>query len=197
MRGAAAVRVGAWHSPRACFCAQVLALGGAKNHLVALPDCDLETTASDVVTSFSGCAGQRCMAGANARRSLPRLASPPARRTSLTPLVAAHPRPIYPTPPTPPPPASVLLLVGEQPDLLAAVCAQAAALTQGHGKGQVGPVIDDASKQRILGYINGAEQRGAKVLVDGRGWAARTPGSWVGPTVLLFTDATDPCMQGA
>jgi malonate-semialdehyde dehydrogenase (acetylating) / methylmalonate-semialdehyde dehydrogenase len=38
------------------------ALGGAKNHLVALPDCDIASTASDVVVSFAGCAGQRCMA---------------------------------------------------------------------------------------------------------------------------------------
>lgn len=38
------------------------ALGGAKNHLVALPDCDVSGTASDVVVSYAGCAGQRCMA---------------------------------------------------------------------------------------------------------------------------------------
>ena len=38
------------------------ALGGAKNHLVALPDCDVEGTAGDVVVSYAGCAGQRCMA---------------------------------------------------------------------------------------------------------------------------------------
>jgi methylmalonic acid semialdehyde dehydrogenase len=38
------------------------ALGGAKNHLVALPDCDVNGTASDVVVSYAGCAGQRCMA---------------------------------------------------------------------------------------------------------------------------------------
>lgn len=38
------------------------ALGGAKNHLVALPDCELETAASDITVSFAGCAGQRCMA---------------------------------------------------------------------------------------------------------------------------------------
>jgi len=44
------------------LCKRVLALGGAKNHLVALPDCDIEMAASDVVSSFSGCAGQRCMA---------------------------------------------------------------------------------------------------------------------------------------
>jgi acyl-CoA reductase-like NAD-dependent aldehyde dehydrogenase len=38
------------------------ALGGAKNHLVALPDCDLPSAASDITVSFAGCAGQRCMA---------------------------------------------------------------------------------------------------------------------------------------
>ncbi|RHY38793.1 hypothetical protein DYB34_012157 [Aphanomyces astaci] len=41
---------------------RVLALGGAKNHLVALPDASVEATARDVVASFAGCAGQRCMA---------------------------------------------------------------------------------------------------------------------------------------
>lgn len=38
------------------------ALGGAKNHLVALPDCDVEGASSDITVSFAGCAGQRCMA---------------------------------------------------------------------------------------------------------------------------------------
>jgi len=38
------------------------ALGGAKNHLIALPDCDKDSAASDIVVSFAGCAGQRCMA---------------------------------------------------------------------------------------------------------------------------------------
>ena len=41
---------------------RVLALGGAKNHLIVLPDADLEMTANNVVASMSGCAGQRCMA---------------------------------------------------------------------------------------------------------------------------------------
>ncbi len=41
---------------------RVLALGGAKNHLMVMPDADLEMTASNVVASMSGCAGQRCMA---------------------------------------------------------------------------------------------------------------------------------------
>ena len=43
---------------------RVLALGGAKNHLLVLPDADPETTAGNVVASMAGCTGQRCMAGA-------------------------------------------------------------------------------------------------------------------------------------
>jgi len=41
---------------------RVLALGGAKNHLVVLPDANVQMTASNVAGSMSGCAGQRCMA---------------------------------------------------------------------------------------------------------------------------------------
>jgi malonate-semialdehyde dehydrogenase (acetylating)/methylmalonate-semialdehyde dehydrogenase len=39
-----------------------LALGGAKNHLMVLPDAKADMTAANVVASMSGCAGQRCMA---------------------------------------------------------------------------------------------------------------------------------------
>jgi len=41
---------------------RVKALGGAKNHLVVVPDADPEMTAANVVASATGCAGQRCMA---------------------------------------------------------------------------------------------------------------------------------------
>ncbi len=41
---------------------RVLALGGAKNHLIVLPDAHEAMTASNVAASMSGCAGQRCMA---------------------------------------------------------------------------------------------------------------------------------------
>lgn len=41
---------------------RMLALGGAKNHLVVMPDADPEGTARNVVSSAMGCAGQRCMA---------------------------------------------------------------------------------------------------------------------------------------
>ncbi len=39
-----------------------VALGGAKNHLLVFPDAHPEMTASNIVASMSGCAGQRCMA---------------------------------------------------------------------------------------------------------------------------------------
>ena len=39
-----------------------VALGGAKNHLIVLPDATPDMTAINVTASMSGCAGQRCMA---------------------------------------------------------------------------------------------------------------------------------------
>ena len=39
-----------------------LALGGAKNHLLVLPDAIPGMTAQNITVSMSGCAGQRCMA---------------------------------------------------------------------------------------------------------------------------------------
>jgi len=41
---------------------RALALGGAKNHFIVVPDADPEVTVDGVVRSFTGCAGQRCMA---------------------------------------------------------------------------------------------------------------------------------------
>jgi len=44
---------------------RVLSLGGAKNHLIVLPDAQVGPTAANVVASMAGCAGQRCMAAAS------------------------------------------------------------------------------------------------------------------------------------
>lgn len=41
---------------------RVLALGGAKNHIVLLPDANHEISGMGISDSFTGCAGQRCMA---------------------------------------------------------------------------------------------------------------------------------------
>jgi malonate-semialdehyde dehydrogenase (acetylating)/methylmalonate-semialdehyde dehydrogenase len=41
---------------------RVLALGGAKNHVIVMPDADPEMAAGGVLAAMSGCTGQRCMA---------------------------------------------------------------------------------------------------------------------------------------
>ncbi len=41
---------------------RALCLGGAKNHLILVPDADPEVAVENIVASFTGCAGQRCMA---------------------------------------------------------------------------------------------------------------------------------------
>lgn len=41
---------------------RVLALGGAKNHIILLPDANPELSGVGISDSFTGCAGQRCMA---------------------------------------------------------------------------------------------------------------------------------------
>ena len=41
---------------------RVLALGGAKNHIILLPDASSELSGTGISDSFTGCAGQRCMA---------------------------------------------------------------------------------------------------------------------------------------
>ncbi len=42
---------------------RVQALGGAKNHLIVLPDADLPKSVPALIGSCFGCAGQRCLAG--------------------------------------------------------------------------------------------------------------------------------------
>ena len=42
---------------------RVQALGGAKNHVIVLPDADLDRAVASISESLFGCAGQRCLAG--------------------------------------------------------------------------------------------------------------------------------------
>ncbi|CAM9163844.1 unnamed protein product [Choristocarpus tenellus] len=122
---------------------RVLALGGAENHLIALPDCDMEAASHDIVASFAGCAGQRCMA------------------------------------------ASVLVLVGETGALLDKVVAKAKALQPGTAAGQVGPVINAMARDHIVSHITKEEKLpGCEILLDGRPWADKSPGTWLGPTIV-------------
>jgi len=133
---------------------KVLALGGAKNHLVSMPDCNIEMASQDIVNSFTGCGGQRCMA------------------------------------------ASVLLTVGKQPKLLAAIVEKAKKLVPGDKDRQIGPVIDEMSLAKITRYINEAESGGAEILLDGRGWTKENKiGHWIGPTIILHSKRTDPALH--
>ena len=156
-------------SPIACTVAascqalnkRVLALGGAKNHLVALPDCAAADAARDIVASFAGAAGQRCMA------------------------------------------ASVLLVVGEGPeqgDLVERVVAIAAEIKLGQAAGEMGPVIDGASRAKILRYIEESEKGGAEILLDGRiaddrDDAPTSSGFWIKPTIILHGSREDRALH--
>ncbi len=102
-----------------------IALGGAKNHLLVLPDAQPEMTAQNVTASMSGCAGQRCMA------------------------------------------ASAMVAVGNVESIIEKICEEARRIVPGQN---LGAVIDMAAKLRIEKYISDAEQQGAMVLVDGRGY---------------------------
>ena len=118
-----------------------LALGGAKNHLLVLPDAQPDMTAQNVAASMSGCAGQRCMA------------------------------------------ASAMVAVGPVDAIIDKICAEARRIVPGQN---LGAVIDRKSKERIERYITEAEQQGATILVDGRGYTVpgKEQGTYVGPTVI-------------
>ena len=126
---------------------RMLCLGGAKNHLIVVPDADPELTSQNVVDSFTGCAGQRCMA------------------------------------------ASVLVAVGDVDPILDRVKKIASGIQPGR---DMGSIINEASLQRITGYIDKAEAAGAEVAVDGRGKRGDGDGYWLGPTILDGVKAGAP-----
>src|SRR2546423_8197371 len=57
---------------------RVQALGGAKNHVIVMPDADMDRAEANISEPLFGCAGQRCLAGSvvvaagNAHEPLPR-----------------------------------------------------------------------------------------------------------------------------
>ena len=141
-------------------CAQhgkrVQALGGAKNHLLILPDAEMGPSVQNTADSAYGCAGQRCLA------------------------------------------ASVVVAVGDAYEPVRAGLVEAAkAVKLGDGlkpDTTMGPVISQAAKERILGYIETGLKEGAELLVDGRD--ASVPGYeggyWVGATLF---DKVKPGMK--
>ncbi|MGH8253915.1 MAG: CoA-acylating methylmalonate-semialdehyde dehydrogenase [Steroidobacteraceae bacterium] len=110
------------------------ALGGAKNHMVVMPDADLDQAADALLGAGYGSAGERCMA------------------------------------------ISVVVAVGEKTaDALAArLMPQVRQLRISHSmdeKADMGPLVTAAHRERVLGYIDSGVSEGAKLLVDGRGFA--------------------------
>jgi malonate-semialdehyde dehydrogenase (acetylating)/methylmalonate-semialdehyde dehydrogenase len=137
---------GAHHGKR------VQALGGAKNHLVVMPDADIDQTVDALIGAGYGSAGERCMA------------------------------------------ISVAVLVGDVADkILPLLVERTKALKVLNGENlaaEMGPIVTDAARQRIKGYIDVGVAEGAKMLVDGREFdgsragAGCEQGFWLGGTLF-------------
>ena len=131
---------------------RVQALGGAKNHMVVMPDADLEQAVDALIGSAYGSAGERCMA------------------------------------------ISVAVLVGDVADrIMPALEARTRALKVLDGENlaaEMGPIVTEAARQRIAGYIAAGEAEGATLRVDGRGFdgaragAGCEQGFWLGGTLF-------------
>ena len=124
---------------------RVQALGGAKNHMVVLPDAVTDKTVDGIIGSAFGAAGQRCMAG------------------------------------------SVVVTVGEAHEtLMPPLRAAAAALKVGDGldeQTQLGPVVSEQARERIVAAIDKAVGDGANLALDGRN-AGSAEGNFLGATIL-------------
>jgi malonate-semialdehyde dehydrogenase (acetylating) / methylmalonate-semialdehyde dehydrogenase len=137
---------GAHHGKR------VQALGGAKNHMVVMPDADLDQAVDALIGSAYGSAGERCMA------------------------------------------ISVAVLVGDVGDrIMPKLIERTKELKVLDGlnlAAEMGPIVTEAARQRITGYIEAGEKEGAKLLVDGRGFDGKVAGAgcdqgfWLGGTLF-------------
>ena len=126
---------------------RVQALGGAKNHMLVLPDADLDLVADSAVNAGFGSAGERCMA------------------------------------------ISVVLASDAIADeLVAKVSERMAGLRTGDGRRScdMGPLITEAHRDKVAGYIDVAASDGATVVVDGRNgtFDGDEDGFWLGPTLI-------------
>ncbi len=131
---------------------RVQALGGAKNHMVVMPDADIDQAVDALIGAGYGSAGERCMA------------------------------------------ISVAVLVGDVADkLIPKLVERTRSLQVLDGMNlaaEMGPIVTDAARQRISGYIEAGVQEGAQLLVDGRGFDGRQAGVgcdkgfWLGGTLF-------------
>ncbi|TBU48218.1 methylmalonate-semialdehyde dehydrogenase [Dichomitus squalens] len=87
---------------------------------------------------------------------------------------------------------SVAVLVGNAQSWLPELIERVKKLNVNQGFEQgadLGPVISQASKQRITGLIASAEEEGGIIALDGRGYQVPEypDGNWVGPTIIEAT----------
>lgn len=132
------------------------ALGGAKNHMVVMPDANLDQTVDALIGAAYGSAGERCMA------------------------------------------ISVAVLVGDVADrIVPRLAERAKALRIENGlslEAEMGPVVTQAARERIEGYIAQGVEEGAELVVDGRGHvvAGHEAGFFTGGTLF---DKVTPAMR--
>ena len=124
---------------------RVQALGGAKNHMLVLPDADLDMAADAAVSAGYGSAGERCMA----------ISVVVAVDTIADDLVAKIAERI----------PSVKVGPGTEPD------------------NEMGPLITEAHRDKVAGYVEGAGAEGATVVIDGR-QGASSDGFFLNPSLV-------------
>ena len=109
------------------------AMGGAKNHMLILPDADLEDVANALMGAAYGSAGERCMA------------------------------------------ISVGVCVGDEvaDSLIEILKPRVEALRIGNSTDtglEMGPLVTREHREKVLGYIQMAQDEGSELVVDGRGF---------------------------
>ena len=143
---------------------RVQALGGAKNHMVVLPDADLDLAADAAVNAGYGSAGERCMA-------ISVLVAVEPVADDLVARIAER---------------TQTLLIGDG----ATAATEAGGTGQAGKEADMGPLVTRAHRDRVAGFIASGEDAGAKLVIDGRDVQARgaEQGFWLGPT--LFDNVT-------
>jgi len=136
---------------------RVQALGGAKNHMVIMPDADLDQAADALMGAGYGSAGERCMAVS--------VAVPIGEKTADALVAKLKPR-------------VQALKIGPSTDASA----------------EMGPLVTEAHRDKVAGYIATGAREGAELVVDGRGLKLQgyEKGFWLGGTLLdrVTTDMT-------
>ena len=109
---------------------RVQALGGAKNHMLVLPDADLDMAADAAVSAAYGSAGERCMAISVVLASESIADELVDKIKERIPAIKVGP--------------------ASEPD------------------NEMGPLITGEHRDKVAGYVGGAEAEGATLVVDGR-----------------------------